>query len=282
MTSLRNAWETASVVAENYDKQLVPLLFQPWADDLVGRVSPQPGERVLDVACGTGVVARTAAPLVSESGTVVGLDVNADMLAVAQQVTTVSGPPITWVRGSAAETGLPDCAFDVVLCQQGLQFFPDRLAALRELHRVLAPGGRIAVSVWCDSTAPGYPPFIPAFERHLTDPSAAVEFVRAIFALHDDGELERGLTAAGFRDVRIDRSTRPVRCTSPAAWAEAFLGAAPLGGIDEPARSRIVADVTRALRPLAGEDGFTFPVSAHVATAVRGDTAVSAVTRPSA
>ncbi len=72
---------------------------------------------------------------------------------------------------------------------------------------MLAPGGRIALSVWCDSTAPGYPPFIPAFERHLTDPSAAVGFVRAIFALHDDRELERLLTTAGFRDVRITRAT---------------------------------------------------------------------------
>lgn len=268
---LRNAWETASVVAEDYDRQLVPLLFQPWVDDLVGRVSPQPGERVLDVACGTGVVARTAAPLVSAAGTVVGLDVNPDMLAVARRVTTPDGPPITWVRASAAETGLPDGAFDVALCQQGLQFFPERLAALRELHRVLAPGGRIALSVWCDSTAPGYPPFIPAFERHLTDPSAAVGFVRAIFALHHDRELERLLTTAGFRDVAITRSTRPVRCASPAAWAEAFLRAAPVGTIAEPARSRIVADVTRSLQPLAGEDEFVFPISAHVATAVRPD-----------
>lgn len=269
MTSVRNAWETASVVAENYDRQLVPLLFQPWVDDLVRRVSPQAGERVLDVACGTGVVAQTVAPLVSESGTVVGLDVNPDMLAVARRMTSGAGPTITWVRATAAETELPDSAFDVVLCQQGLQFFPDRLAALRELHRVLAPGGRIALSVWCDSTAPGYPPFIPAFERHLTDPSAAVGFVRAIFALHDDRELERLLTAAGFGDVRIVRSTRVVRCASPAAWAEAFLRAAPIGTIDEPALSLIVADVTRALRPLAGEDGFAFPISAHVATATR-------------
>lgn len=269
MTIVPNAWETASVVAEDYQRELVPLLFQPWVDDLVGRVSPQPGERVLDVACGTGVVARTAAPLVAESGTVVGLDVNPDMLAAARRVTTVGGPPITWMRASAAETVLPDSAFDVVLCQQGLQFFPDRPAALRELHRVLAPGGRIALSVWCDSTAPGYPPFIPAFERHLTDPSAAVGFVQAIFALDDDRELEWLLTATGFRDVRITRTTRAVRCASPAAWAEAFLRAAPIGPIAEPARSRILADVTLALQPLTGEHGFAFPISAHVAAGTR-------------
>lgn len=267
MTSVRNAWETAPVVAENYERQLVPLLFQPWVDDLVGRVSPRPGERVLDAACGTGVVTRAVARLAPPCDSVVGLDVNPDMLAVARRMTPNAGPAITWVRASATETGLRDAAVDVVLCQQGLQFFPDRLAALRELHRVLAPGGRIGLSVWCGGIAPGYTPFIPVFERYLPEPSGAVGFVEAVFSLSDEGELRRLLSSAGFRDIRITRSTRTVRVAAPRAWAETFLAAAPISGIDEPTRSQIVADVTTALQRLVDDTGLAFPLSAHIASA---------------
>ena len=115
----------------------------PAAAQLVEAVAPDPAERVLDLACGTGVVARLAAPHVGVTGHVTGLDLNAGMLAVARALPPPSGASITWIEGNAMAIDLPDVSFDVIVCQQGFQFFPDQPAALREMHRVLVPGGQV-------------------------------------------------------------------------------------------------------------------------------------------
>src|SRR5262249_41083176 len=133
--------------AELFERYLVPAITALWAADLVGRAAPQPGERVLDVACGTGVVARLAARTMG-AGRIVGLDINEAMLAVARSQAADLTPPIEWHEASVLEMPFPDRAFDLVLCQLGLQFFPDRPRALREMHRVLVPDGRMALSVY--------------------------------------------------------------------------------------------------------------------------------------
>ncbi|KUL44083.1 class I SAM-dependent methyltransferase [Streptomyces regalis] len=268
MTSRIEApWEK-STTAENYERHLVPLLFEPWAQTLVELVGPRPGERVLDLACGTGVVARKAAALVAPTGSVTGIDLNPDMLRLARRHAPANGTPITWKQADALDTGLPAGAFDVAFCQQGLQFFPDRLTALRELHRVMAPGGRVALSVWCDDRSPGFHPFESAFAETLTSPGPAVRFLHAIFDLADPAELHRLLTEAGFRNVRVTRATRTVRCSSAHAWVEAFLGAAPLPEIPEPERETVASKVMGRLTPCAA-NGLAFPVAANVASAER-------------
>jgi SAM-dependent methyltransferase len=128
--------------AETYENYFVPAMFHPWAAILLRHAAPKLGERVLDVACGTGVVARMAAPLVGPNGQVVGLDMNPAMLAVARQLPAPSGATITWQDGNAMAPPFTDGAFDLVLCQHGLQFFPDRSVAIGEMRRVLAPRGR--------------------------------------------------------------------------------------------------------------------------------------------
>jgi ubiquinone/menaquinone biosynthesis C-methylase UbiE len=130
----------------NYERYFVPVIGAPLATDLIDIAGLRPGERVLDVACGTGIVARLAAERVGSTGTVTALDINPAMLAVARSVAS-PGMSIEWYESSAEAMPLPDEAFDVVLCQLGLQFFPDRLAALREMQRVLAPGGRLVICV---------------------------------------------------------------------------------------------------------------------------------------
>jgi ubiquinone/menaquinone biosynthesis C-methylase UbiE len=134
--------------AELFERYGVQAIFGPWAADLVALAAPQPGERVLDVACGTGAVARLAAQRVGPTGAVAGLDLNPEMLVVARSQPPPDGTRIAWHEGNASAMPLADAAFEVVLCQQGVQFFPDRAAALREMHRVLAPGGRLVLSVW--------------------------------------------------------------------------------------------------------------------------------------
>lgn len=266
------SWEDVQVLAGNYERDLVPALFEPWARELVELADPRPGERVLDVACGTGIVARLAAPRVGGAGTVTGVDVNAEMLAFAREVCADVRPAITWKQASAHDTGLPEGAFDVVLCQQGLQFFRNRPAAVRELRRLTPPGGRVAVSVWCDEDNPGYAPFAAAFERHIPQVPEAVGFVRAIFGLADREALRDLLAGAGFREVEVHRRTGTVRFPSAQTWVDAFLGAAPvpaIGTLDPAVRDEIVRDAVGELQALTSGDGLSFPVAAHVSLARR-------------
>src|SRR5262245_42875121 len=125
--------------AETYESFMVPTLFAPWAERLIQAANPQPGERVLDVGTGTGIVARRVAPRVAPNGTVVGLDLNPKMLAVARTARDGQGLGIEWREGAAEQIPFPAHSVDLVLCQFALMFFADRRAALREMHRVLAP-----------------------------------------------------------------------------------------------------------------------------------------------
>jgi ubiquinone/menaquinone biosynthesis C-methylase UbiE len=140
-------WQLRGNAAELYERYVVPYILGPWAPGLVELVALQPGERVLDLACGTGVVARLAAAQVGTTGHVMGLDLNAGMLAVARSLPPPPRTSITWVEGSAMAMDFPDASFDVIVCQQGFQFFPDQPAALREMHRILVPSGRVLLSV---------------------------------------------------------------------------------------------------------------------------------------
>ena len=153
-------WQLEGTAAEAYERYLVPAFFGPFADRLVELAAPRPADRALDVACGTGIVARRIAARVARA---VGLDSNPGMLEVARTVE----PSIEWRAAEAGAMPLPDASFDLVLCQQGLQFFPDRAAALREMRRVLAPGGRLAVSAWrAAEHNPGWLRLAEALDRH--------------------------------------------------------------------------------------------------------------------
>ncbi len=128
--------------AECYERFLGPGIFGPLARILVGYVSPRAGERVLDLASGSGLVARHVAPIVDATGRVVAVDINPAMLAVARQQVAPEGAVIEWVEGDAVTIDLADQRFDIVICQQGLQFFSDRAAALDRARRLLAAGSR--------------------------------------------------------------------------------------------------------------------------------------------
>ena len=171
----REQWQLDEGSAEAYERYLVPLLFAPGADYMIELATPGPGERVLDVACGTGIVARRAAPRVGSGGKVVGLDLNEAMLGMASKMSSGVRPEIEWRQGDATSMPLPDGAFDVVLCQQGLQFFPDRPAAVSEMHRVLRPNGRLALSVLRSvEHNPGYRLLADALERHVGPEAGAM------------------------------------------------------------------------------------------------------------
>jgi ubiquinone/menaquinone biosynthesis C-methylase UbiE len=146
--SAPSGFQLSGSAPEAYQRYGVPALGTAKAHDLVALEALQAGERVLDIACGTGVVTRHAAHAVGTTGQVTGLDINEGMLQVARTVAPPAGAPITWRQASVMALPFPEASFDVVLCQWGLEFFPDRAQGVREMARVLVPGGRVGLRVW--------------------------------------------------------------------------------------------------------------------------------------
>jgi SAM-dependent methyltransferase len=255
--------------AESYEQHLVPAMFAPWAPLLINLAVVHTGDRVLDLACGTGVVARLASTRVGQAGRVVGLDVNAAMLGVARSLPMVAGASVEWLEASALDIPLPDEAFDVVLCQQGLQQFPDRPCALREMHRVLAPGGRLAASVWSRiQGSPGMAALVAALERHVS--SEAANNRRAPFALADANELRNLIVGAGFIDVEVRTHVETARFPTPEMLVEAQLAATPLstlGTLSDDVRQMVAQDVRGALHAYLGDGMLVVPMEAHIAIA---------------
>ncbi|HEX5778106.1 MAG TPA: methyltransferase domain-containing protein [Xanthobacteraceae bacterium] len=210
--------------AENYERFFVPAIGAPMADDLIGIADIRPGERVLDVACGTGVVTRLAAKRVGAGGAVAGLDVNPGMLAVARSRTS-PGMSIDWHQASAESMSLPDQAFDVVLCQMGLQFVSDKAAALREMRRVLDAEGRVFVTV-PGPKPPMFAIMADALGRHLNPKAAA--FANVVFSLHDADGLTKLMRSAGFREIDVQAKPKTLRLPPPADFLWQYLYSTPL------------------------------------------------------
>jgi SAM-dependent methyltransferase len=206
------------------------------------------GERVLDVACGTGVVTRLLAQRVRPKGRVVGLDLNPGMLAAAQAA--ASGLSIEWQEGSAISMAVADATFDAVLCQQGLQFFPDKSAALKEMRRVLVPGGRLALAVWRSvEHSPGYRVLEEALARRVGPAKAALP----PFGLGDATIIRSMVIGAGFREVKVRADVNLARFQSAEHFVRSVVAAAPtmLGALAEQgpaALDAIVAEVNEATR----------------------------------
>ncbi len=270
-------WQLAGSAPELYERYLVPAITSKWAADLIERATPMHGEAVLDVACGTGVVARLAAERMAR-GRVVGLDLNPGMLAVARSASH-AGPPIEWVEGSVLSLPFDDSSFDLVLCQLGLQFFPDRPLALREMRRVLGQSGRIALSVFSaiEQTPAAYA-FVQALDRSFGPTASATKRAEHIFS--DAADVATLLTTEGFEDVVVKTVTQRISFPSVLDYVRFQLIATPMAGLlddrsdleREQAIEAIAAHTASLLEPEMLRDGrLTFPQVAHVALARHGN-----------
>ena len=261
-------WQVSGNAAEMYERYVVPYLIGPWAPGLVELAALQIGERVLDLACGTGLVARLAATKVGTMGHVTGLDLNARMLAVARSLPPPLGTTISWVEGSAVALNLCDASFDVILCQQGFQFFPDQLAALREMRRVLVPGGRLLLSVW-KSAGPYNIAVADALERHVD--AETVSRYRASRVVPKAEELHRLLVDAGLREVQIRSQVMTIRLPPVDAFVLCHLAATPIAGrvaaLPAEKRAALARQVRQALQPYADGAGVAVPDETHLAMA---------------
>lgn len=253
---------------EMYERALVGPLFQPWAESLLDLTRVAAGDRVLDVACGTGIVARLAKQRVGDGGRVVGIDISAPMLAVAAKIAA----DVEWREGDAAALPLGDAdRFDVVLCQQGLQFFPDKESAVREMRRVLAPGGRLAIATWRPLEEMPFLRDLHAIgERHV----GTIVDQRHNFA--DGAALAAMLTAVGLTDVRVETRSRTTRFADGGVFvrmnAMALVGMSKAASsMDDGARAKAlaaIADEGVAVLPgYSGAEGLAFEMTTNVATA---------------
>jgi SAM-dependent methyltransferase len=209
--------------AEIYERYFVPAIATPVSVALLEAAALRPGQRILDVACGTGLIARLAAERVGPRGAVTGLDLAPDMIDVAR---TVSPSNITWHVGDATSMPIADDTYDVVLCQLGLMFMQDRPAAVAEMRRVAAPGGRVVVS----TPGPIQAPFA-LMERALVDHISADlgGFVRAVFSLHDPDRVASLLRGAGLTDVTAAVSTATLELGAPAEFLWQYINLTPMG-----------------------------------------------------
>jgi len=260
--------QPAESPGEIYERRMVPAIFNAWAPALLDFVDLRAGERVLDLACGTGVVAREAVSRVGASGRVVGLDINGGMLARARATSTA----VEWCEGNATDLQFAVGAFDVVVCQQGLQFFPDESKALREALRVLVPGGRLAAAVWCGiESSPGHHALALGLERHVG--AEAAELMYTVFRLGDAQVLQTTMESAGFHDVRLRRERKAARFPSPDLFARWMVTGSVLGRTSVQVRDEsltaLIREVDQALRPYVTTDGLAFPMEAHLVVGIK-------------
>ena len=259
-------FQISSEAAETYESQFVPAIFGEWAPHLVDVAGVAPGHAVLDVACGTGIVAREAARRVGERGQVVGVDLNPAMLAVARRLR----PDIEWRQAEAAELPFADGSFDVVLCQAALMFFPDRAQSLREMARVVKAEGTVAVQVWSRlESQPAYGPLVDVAARHAG--LEAVNLLSAYWALGDLDELTALFESVGLRVTATRTRLGTARFDSIDELVRTEVESTPLvERLSDETYGRILADAHEVLARFRTDAGrVEAPIEGHLIAARR-------------
>lgn len=255
--------------ADAYEKFMVPGMFAHWTERVVRLAAPQPGEHVLDVACGTGIGARVAARSVGPSGKVTGLDLDPGVIEVARKLAQGTAAPMAWHCASALKMPFHDAQFDLCLCLQGLQFFPDRAAGLAEIRRVLKPSGRLFASLWGPVERNiGHYAVVRALENQKVDASAA----RKACSFADPDNIRDTVTRAGFTDFEL----RTEDGVSHFASIQAFMDGMTIGSpstrhavalLPGQGRDRFVKEVSAMLEPHAANGELAYPMRTHILSA---------------
>lgn len=261
-----SGWQLSGDAPTSYVRYAYHIL-EPWTDDLILQARCKNGDRVLDVACGTGLVAGRVDHVSDADCRTTGIDINQGMLAIARKNTRIE-----WHLGSATELPFKDGSFDVVLCQQGLQYFPDRPAAVREMARVLAPGGRVSLNVWGSlDRQPFYVALVDGVNRFLGG-EAATAFDLA-FSLNTSEELRQLARDAGLQNIKIRFEHRTIRFPILREMIAGFMQATPIAAqfikLTEDKRSAFVDHVSERLQGYADDEGMAVPQENHFLSATR-------------
>jgi ubiquinone/menaquinone biosynthesis C-methylase UbiE len=260
--------EITGTPGEIYEQHIVPAITARWTPELVELMSLRFGERALDVACGTGVVTRELPYRVGKTGRVVGLDINPGMLAMAFAI--APNLPVEWMEGNACSMPLPNASFDVVVAQQGLQFLPDKPAALAEMRRVLVSGGRLILSVWRSTQ---HNPAFRALEEALARRIGPAKAALPPYSLGDAPLIRSMLTTAGFKDIHIEAVVKLSRWHTAEHFVRSLVAGAPtmlgeLAGQGPAVLDGLVAEITEATSGFVDDRGWTSPQTSHLITAI--------------
>lgn len=258
--------DPAVEAARAYEGLHVGALFRQWAKPVLDAAGVSAGQSVLDVACGTGIVAREALGRVGPTGSVTGLDIDAGMLAVADSIE----PGVTWTQGQAGALPFEDNEFDAVVSQFGLMFFSDKVQAIREMLRCAKPGARVGVAVWeALERSEAYPISVELLNRRAG--AAAADALRAPFVLGDVDSLRQLFEEAGASAVSVDTQMGTARFPSVRTMVEADLyGWLPVMGVvlEDELIQQIVAEAEDELSDFVAADGqMVFDAPAHIVTA---------------
>jgi len=259
-----------ATVAATYEEIYVPRIFIPWARLLLERADLSPGESVLDVATGPGTVARLAAGQVGPRGRVVGTDISPAMIEIAQEKPAVDQAcAIEYLVAPAESLPVADGSFDVVTCQQGLQFFPELQAALREMHRALRAGGLLVAAVWREiALQPSFAATDAALRECL---GADAEPYGAPFRGPGKQALRQELTDAGFKNVSVDERHLPLIFEGGIEQALSTLAASPVAttvaALDDTERLRLWEVGRRRLEPLVVDGAIPTEMVSHLVLA---------------
>lgn len=252
--------------AELFETYMVPAWFGPCAKALVALAAPRPGERVLDLACGTGVAAREVAAVLDGGASVSGCDLNQAMLDVAADVAAREGHQIEFRRGDAGNLPFEDGAFDLVLCQQGFQFFPDQQAALSEIRRVLTPSGRFAGAIWLsEADCPAQGAIIQAGEKHGFD----AEGSQRPFSFGDAAQVRAVFGGEVFPRLELSSARLMASFDSPKRCIELLASSSlntrmVLEQATPELRKAIIDDATAALMDYVAGVGVEIPMETHL------------------
>jgi SAM-dependent methyltransferase len=255
-----------------YDKVMVPRLFAPWADMLLDLLAVRVGDALLDVATGPGTVARIAAERIGASGRVVGADFSPAMLGIARaKPAPPDAAPIEYLECPADALAMPSDSVDVVTCQQGLQFFPDRTAALTEMRRVTREGGRIGIAVWAGiAESPAFAALAEGI-REVLGEDAAATYRGGPWGLPDADMVARLVEDAGFCEVSVTRHELPHAFDGGAAQLVETLAVTAIGpnvaALDDGGRARLVGAVEQAAAGLIDQGTVWSSAGAHIARA---------------
>lgn len=242
--------EDPDLASVAYDTELVPWLFEQWAGQMVDLMAPASSSRVVDLACGSGLIVRHLLARLGSSGRVHGVDLDSAMLAYA--ATTVDDSRVSWHESDAAHLPFESDSMDRVCCHQGLQFFPDRLAALADVRRVLEPGGRLAVATWGQLEDNPWPAALSAAVGWLLGDDAGAGMA-VVCELGDSRKLNDLLGEAGFQEIEVDTHERSVTHPDVRTAVAGQLSALPSGSLINRLSSRQRAELSERMCELLAD-----------------------------